>query len=125
MEENSEKNSKKIQKIKKPLSGIIFGQNSHRPRNREKNFSPEFYSYQTRATEFQKKKQKTKKPLSGIIFSQNGTRSAEKKRKKILVPNSIHTRPGQDNSEKNSKKIKKTLSGIIFSQNGMRLVEKE
>ena len=45
--------------------------------------------------------------------------------KKILVPNSIHTQHGQENSEKNSKKIKKPLSGIIFTQNGMRLVEKE
>ena len=27
--------------------------------------------------------------------------------KKILVPNSIHTRPGQENFEKNKKKIKK------------------
>ena len=41
---------------------------------------------------------------------------------KILVPNSVHTRPGQENSEKNSKKIKKikkTYSDIIFNQNGM------
>ena len=30
MQENSEKNSKKIQKIKKPLSGIILGQNRMR-----------------------------------------------------------------------------------------------
>ena len=30
MQENSEKNSKKFQKIKKPLSGIIFGQNGMR-----------------------------------------------------------------------------------------------
>ena len=29
-QENSEKNSKKIQKIKKPLSGIIFGHNGMR-----------------------------------------------------------------------------------------------
>ena len=29
-EENSEKNSKKFQKIKKPLSGIIFSQNGMR-----------------------------------------------------------------------------------------------
>ena len=39
---------------------------------------------------------------------------------KILVPNSVHTRPGQENSKKNSKKfqkIKKPLSNIIFSQN--------
>jgi len=29
-QENSEKNSKKIQKLKKPLSGIIFSQNGMR-----------------------------------------------------------------------------------------------
>ena len=48
---------------------------------------------------------------------------AEKEKKKNLVPNSIHTRPGQENSEKNSKKIqkiKKPLSSIIFSENEMR-----
>ena len=55
-------------------------------------------------------------------------RQAEKERKKILDPNSIHTQPGQENSEKNRKgnyKIIKPLSGIIFSQNGMRQAEKE
>ena len=44
-------------------------------RKREKNFSPEFRSYSTRARKFQKnsKKIKTiKKPLYDIIFSQNG-----------------------------------------------------
>ena len=34
-------------------------------------------------------------------------RSAEKEKKKILLPNSVHTRPRQENSEKNSKKIEK------------------
>ena len=55
----------------------------------------------------------------------------EKERKKLLVSNSVHTRPWEENfeekSEKNSKKIekiKKSLSGIIFSQNGMRQAEK-
>ena len=46
-----------------------------------------------------------------------------KREKKILDPNSVHTRPGQENSEKNRKKnqkIKKPIFGIIFSQNGMR-----
>ena len=47
-----------------------------------------------------------KKTLSGIIFSQNGMRQAEKE-KKILDPNSVHTRPGQENSEKNRKKKSK------------------
>ena len=54
-------------------------------------------------------------------------RQAEKERK-ILLPNSVLTRPGQENSEKNCKKIekiKKPLSDIIFSQNGMRQAEKE
>ena len=43
--------------------------------------------------------------------------------RKNLVPNSAHTRPGQQNFEKNSKKFqkfKKPLSGIIVSQNGIR-----
>ena len=49
-------------------------------------------------------------------------------KKKILVPNSIHTCPGQENFEKNWKKfqkIKKPLSGIIFSQNGIWWAEIE
>ena len=50
-------------------------------------------------------------------------RQAEKEKQKILLPNTVQTRLGQENSEKNSKKIeeiKKSLSDIIFSQNGMR-----
>ena len=48
---------------------------------------------------------------------------AEKEKKKNLVPNSVYTRLGQENSEKNNKKIQKIIKphpGIIFSQNGMR-----
>ena len=48
-----------------------------------------------------------------------------KREKKILVPNSVHTRLGEEISEKNSKKIQKPLSGIILGQNGMRQPEKE
>ena len=65
---------------------------------------------------------KIKKPLSSIIFSQNGMRNAEKD-KKILVPNAVNARPGQENSEKNCikiQKIKKPLSNIICSENRMR-----
>ena len=50
-----------------------------------------------------KKFKKLKKPLSDIIFSQNGMRQAKKERKKILLPNSVQTRLGIENSEKNSK----------------------
>ena len=55
-------------------------------------------------------------------------RQAKKEKKKNLLPNSVQTRLGQENSEKNSKKIekiKKPLSDIIFSQNGLRQAEKE
>ena len=48
-------------------------------------------------------------------------RLAKKEKRKILVPNSVHTRSGKENSKKNRKKnekIKKPLPGIIFSQNG-------
>ena len=50
------------------------------------------------------------------------------KENKILVPNSVHTRPGQENSEKNSKKIQKIIKpllGISFIQNGTRKTKKE
>ena len=53
----------------------------------------------------------------------------EREKKKNLVPNSVHTRPGQENSKKNRKKnikkLKNPLSSIIFSQNEMRQAEKE
>ena len=50
-----------------------------------------------------------------------------KSENKISLQNSVHTRPGKENSEKNSKKIQKIikpLPGIILSQNGMRLAKK-
>ena len=36
----------------------------------------------------------------------------KEEKKKILYPNSVHTRPGQENSEKNSKKIEKIKKPI-------------
>ena len=70
-----------------------------------------------------KKIEKIEKPLSDIIYSQNGDEICRERGKKILLPNSVPTRPGQENSETYSKKfekIKKPLSDIIYSQNGMR-----
>ena len=54
-------------------------------------------------------------------------RQAEKE-KKNLVPNYVHTRPEQKNSEKNSNKIQKIIKpnpDIIFRQNGMRQAKNE
>ena len=51
----------------------------------------------------------------------------QEREKKIFVPNSVHTRPGQENSKKYSRKIEKIikpLPGIIFSQNGNEIGQK-
>ena len=48
--------------------------------------------------------------------------------KRILDPNSAHTRPGGANYKKKqekNQKIREQLFGIIFSQHGMRQAEKE
>ena len=61
-----------------------------------------------------KKIQKIEKQLSGVSYSQNGMIQDEiggKRDKRILNPNSAHTRPEGENSkkkfQKNSKKIQK------------------
>ena len=78
-QENSKKNSNKIHKIKKPLSGIIFSQNGDEiGRDRTENIlvpnSVPTRSGQENTKKNRNKNQKIKKPLSGIIFSQNGMR---------------------------------------------------
>ena len=66
------------------------------------------------------KKFKKLKNLCPALFLANEDEIGQKIEKKNLDPNSIHTRPGQENIEKNSKKIKKPLPNIILCQNGMR-----
>ena len=82
------KNRKKIQKVKNLFPALFLAKTGwYGPRKREKNFSPKFCSYPTRARKFQKKKskkiQKIKKVNSGIISIQNRLREAEKERKEI------------------------------------------
>ena len=78
-----------------------------------------------------KKISKIKKQIFFVIFSQNGMRQDEigrERDKRILDPNSAHTRPRGQNFKKIAKKFKKFkkhLSGIIFRQIGMRQAEKE
>ena len=51
-----------------------------------------------------------------------------KRENKILVPNSVHTRPGKENSEKNNKKIQKIIKPLpsyIINQKGMSSAEKK
>ena len=54
--------------------------------------------------------QKIKKQLSGVSFSENGIRQDEigqERDKRMLNPNSAHTRPRGENSEKKFKKNSK------------------
>ena len=59
--------------------------------------------------------------MSLIPFILDTGKKIPKNISKKFVPNSVHTRPGEENSKKNSKKIqkiKKPLSGIIYCQDG-------
>ena len=121
-QENSEQNRKKIEKIKKPLSDIISSQNGMRQDEKEKKkfyfrilFKPD--SGKKIPKKIAKKLEKLKKPHSDINFSQNGMRQIDREReKKNLLPNSVHTRPRQENSKKIAKKLKKlkNLFLILF-----------
>ena len=69
------------------------------------------------------KKLEKLKNLFPALFLAKQDEVGQESEKKILLPNSVHTRPRQQNSEKNSKKIEKIqkpLSGILFSHDGMR-----
>ena len=105
----------------------MFSQNGRRQadKERKKNLSPDLRSYPAWGRKFPKeiakKIEKIKKPLSSIIFSQNRKRQAEKERKNF-VPNSVHTRPGQENSEKNREKkiikLKNLFSAFVLAKTG-------
>ena len=51
------------------------------------------------------KKIKKLKTSFWYYFQPKWVEIGREREKKNLVPNSVHTRPGQENSEKNSKKI--------------------
>ena len=52
-----------------------------------------------------KKFKKIKKTTFRHYFLPKRDEIGREREKKILLPNSVHTRPGQENSERNSKKI--------------------
>ena len=67
-----------------------------------------------------KKFKKLKNLFPALFLAKEDEIGHKIEKKKNLDPNSVHTRPGQENIEKNSKKIKKPLPNIILCQNGMR-----
>ena len=71
---------------------------------------PEGENSENKIQKNSKKIQKLKKQLSGVIFSQNGIRLDDigrEREKRILDPNSAHTRHGGENSEKKLQKNSK------------------
>ena len=130
-QENSEKNSKKFQKIKNPLSGTIFSQNGMRQAEKvRKTFQSQIPFILDPGMKIPKKIGKKFKKLKTTFrhfFQSKRDEMGQEREKKILVPNSVLTQRELENSKKNSKKIqkiKKPLSGIIFSQNGIGQAEK-
>ena len=131
-QENSEKNTKKLQKVKKPLSGIIFSQNEMRQAEKErKKFQSRILFILNPCKKIPKKIARKFKKLKNLFpefFQPKRDEIGRERENKILVPNSVLSRPGHENYEKTSKKIKKIKkphSCIIFSQNGLRQAEKE
>ena len=129
--ESSEKNSQKIQKIKKQLSVVIFSQivmtQDQIGRERDKKIlDPNSAHTRLGGVNSVKKYQKNLENQRTTIrhyFQPNRDETGRERENRILEPNSAQTGPGGENSEKNSyniQKIKKELSVVIYSQNGMR-----
>ena len=69
-----------------------------------------------------KKCKKLKNPIPALFLVKTG-RYRPRKKKKNLIPNSVHKIPRK--IEKKNQKMKYPLSQNIFSQDGMRLAEIE
>ena len=62
--------AKKLKKLKNLFPVLYLAKTGwDRPRTREKKFSPEFYSYPTRARKFKKKKAKKIKKLKNLFLA--------------------------------------------------------
>ena len=121
-----QENSKKNQKIKKPLSSIIFRENGMIQAEKEKKKILVPNSVHTRprqenSTNNSKKIQKIKKPLSGNISSQNGMRQAGKLRKIFQARIPLIQDPGKKipkKQQKNSKNLKNLFPALFLAKTG-------
>ena len=60
-----------------------------------------------------KKFKKFKNHFPTLFLAKTGLDRPRKRKKKILLPNSVQTRLGQENSEKSSKKIEKIKKNLF------------
>ena len=128
---------KKIGKIKKQLSGVIFSQNGLRQdqigRKRDNRIlDPNSAHTRPGGANSEKKLQKNSKnqrtTFRQYFQANRGMRQAEKERKEFQTRIPLILDSGEKIPKKNSKKIqkiKKQLSSVIFSLKGMRQGEKE
>ena len=86
-------------------------------KERKKKFSDDFRSHSTWARKFQKKQKnlKNKKTPFRQYFQPKWDEIGGDREKKILDPNSVHTRPGQENSEKNRKKKSTKFKNLFLA----------
>ena len=103
--------AKNFKKFKNPLSGIIFGQNRMRQAEKgRKKFQSRIPFILDLGQKIPKKIAKKFKKLKNLSFRQYFQPKPEigrERMKKILVPNSVHTRLRQEYSKKKAKKFKK------------------
>ena len=102
-----------------------------RPRKREKNFTPEFCSYPTRAREFEIKNsikiQKIKKVYSDIISIQNGFGEGKNEKKKFIPEFRSYSTRARKFRKKKSKKImkfKKLFPTLFLTKTGWERARK-
>ena len=124
---------KKIQKIKKPFSVIIFSQNGIRWAKKEKKkFNSRIPFILDLGKKIPKKIAKKIKKLKNhfptLFFPKMGWRRPRKRDKNFspeFCSNPTRARKFQKKKNKKIQKIKKLNSGIISIQNRLREVEKE
>ena len=115
-----QKNSKKIQKIKKQHYGFISRQSRSEKAGKERKKNLSFRSVPTRSVienskKIAKKIQKTKKQRDGFISCQSRSEKARKERKQKLSFPSIPTQHVIENSKKIAKKFKKLKNSVMAS----------
>ena len=126
-QENSEKSCKKIQKIKKLHSNIIFSQNGMRlgEKGRKKFLSriPFILDPGKKIPKIMAKKfKKLKNLIQAIFLAKTGWDRPGNWEKYFRPDFRLYWTPARKfrKNSKKIKKIKKHLAGIIFSRNGMR-----
>ena len=61
---------------------------------------------------------KLKNPFPELVLAKTGDEMGQEREKKILVPNSVHTRPVQEKFRKKFKKLKNLFPALFLANMG-------